>query len=195
MLDERTKTKTLTDIAPNTILEGIEHKNIQTSNGPAIVMTVIDTVTKKGKKKRVQFEVMISDRFNTECCRNLPCVLFYVGKKQTKGGNSCHDLRFIKADDKILFHESDDEEKEPEPQPLPHKKRANYQQTEQQSIQQEPNILDRAMAFLNDKTLAEPSFQPCDVCLINGMECYGHCDSCGGHQPYDGSQCDCRTKM
>ena len=189
-MEERTKAKTLSDIAPNTVFEGVEHKNVQTANGPAVVMTVIETVTRNGKKKRCQFEIMMSDRFNVECCLKLPCVVFYAGKKQIKGGNTCHDLRFIKPDDKILFLESDEDDEEPEP--LPRKKKS---EEPEQQMDEEPNILDRAMALLNDPSTITPSFVACEGCELNGMECYGFCETCGGHQPYDGSQCDCRTKM
>ena len=39
-------------------------------------------------------------------------------KKQTKSGNQCHDLRFIKHDDAEMFHDSD-EETDDDPTPPP----------------------------------------------------------------------------
>jgi hypothetical protein len=116
---------------------------------------------------------MIPGRFEEECTK-IPCLVYYAGKKQTKGGNECHDLKFIKADDKDVFHDSDD----------------NLE------IEMENTSLDDGYVVPDEPTslsmgASQASIRVCSSCIIDGLICPGFCPICGDHQPSNGSQCRC----
>ena len=104
-LDERSRVKTLNDVAPKTVLEVLSWTTVSTVNGDAILLEITET----RENREVTWQLMIPDRFRPQCETKVPCVIYYDGKKPMKGGKEAHDLRFFETDDKDIFHDSDDE--------------------------------------------------------------------------------------
>jgi hypothetical protein len=160
---DRSGILTLNDIDPGTVLEGMFAKKTKTSVGDAMTIAVVDT--KNGK--RIPMDLMVPERFETQCQEKLPCLLYYDGKKQTKKGKDAHDLRFIPIFDPRMFHESDEEEEDED------------EKTEKDSA--------------HPTTPVEKEVSPaksCETCE-EGRFCTGFCPLCGNHQPFNGSQCRC----
>lgn len=107
---------------------------------------------------------MISKRFEAQCAVKVPCVVYYVGKKQTKSEQQCFDVRFIRHDDRTVFHDSDEE-------------------TEVDSFSSD------ALTALTPSVVSGQ----CAYCIADGTaySCFGFCSLCGNHQPKNGSQCRC----
>ena len=161
VLEERCKTRNLTNMAPGSVFEIKDWQAVDTVYGKGIHLSIVETkVTSRGIK-RTPAKLVISDRFEPEC-EKIPCVGYYAGKKPTKSGNPCHDLQFIRHDDDSgIFHDSDDESEECPPAPLP------------------PQTL----------TFYTPG--ACNVCGMSMGECYGFCSKCNEHLPTGGAQHQC----
>ena len=173
LVDERLRSKTLNDIAPAIVLEANSWKKSTTSNGPVVILSVIETVTGLKGEQRNPFNLMIPGRFEEECAK-IPCLLYYTGKKQIKGGKECHDLKFIKVDDKDVFHDSDDS----------------------LEVEMGNTSLDDTYVVPNELTslsiaASNSSIKVCSSCMIDGLSCPGFCPICGDHLPSNGSGCQC----
>ena len=114
VIEERCKTRNLTMLAPGSVFEIKDWQFVDTSFGRAINLSIIETKASPKGVKRQCSKIMVGVRFEPEC-EKIPCIGYYAGKKPTKNGNHCHDLRFIKHDDAELFHDSDEEETGEEP--------------------------------------------------------------------------------
>ena len=176
--EDRLRARTLQDIEPGTVLEVFSFKETKTSVGEAVVLSVTETVSGPKGMERDQYSLMIAGRFKEECEAKVPCVALYTGMKETKGGQMCHDLKFVKCDDKEVFRKSDEtlvipssdeEDMEEMPPPPPLRKEA-------------------------PSSIPIPKKVDCRMCAIDGMDCIGECEDCGVHLPLNGSQCRCRIK-
>ena len=153
------------------MLEAISWKKTPTSKGDAILLSVIETTTFQKKEQRVTSTVMIPIRFEPQCER-IPCLLYYAGKRQSKKGQDYHDLKFIRADDKEVFHNSDDG--------------LDLNKDKASSIQSPP-----PPPPPTPSTSANNIY--CTLCDSEGLVCSGFCANCGEHQPKDGLHCSCSS--
>jgi hypothetical protein len=169
LIEDRLKCKTLNDIAKDSVLEAVSWKKSATSKGEAILISVIETIYIQNKEQRETTTIMIPLRFETDC-EKVPCLLYYAGKKPSKKGQDYHDLKFIKPDDKDVFHTCDNDLdmdktnsiQSPTPPPPP------------------------------PPTPATPALNIyCLVCDNEGLVCPGFCGKCGEHLPKDGLRCRC----
>lgn len=162
----------LSDLAANSVIEVLGWKKVDTAVGEAIVLTIIETEKQQtGETTRKQKNLMIPERFEGEMGK-IPCVAVYGGKKEIKGGKTCHDLRFVKPSDKELFRDDDPGEKPGKPR-----------------VKQPPPDPEADDMFEDTQSAWQPI--PCQGCQVTGSMCCGFCPSCGRHQPPDGSQCPC----
>jgi hypothetical protein len=167
-LSDRVGIKTLSDMKANTVMEVLTCKTADTRNGEAVAATVIlpEHATTRGETT-----LFLPLRFWEECERKVPCLLYYGGVKALDGGKRCHDVKLIKADDGVVFHESDDEGV------------AGDAWTEDED--DEGKTIEYHMTSVAD-------FEPtCPTCGQRGEACPGPCDRCNEHQPINGSQCRC----
>ena len=145
--------KVLNDIKAGTVLEVLSHCKITTARGEADVLTVVSTL-KVGignKTRRITFELMVPDRFNAQC-NTVPCLVYYDGKKPTKKGQECHDVRFYRVDDLTKGDIDDDVEDTVETQ----------------------RINDEEETRLAAAAVVSTSFTLCAQCLETG-HCFTNC--------------------
>lgn len=65
---------------------------MQTTHGLAPTVK-FETKSEDGAKE--SGTLILPNRLLAQCQTKLPCVAYYAGKKQLKGGKSCHDIHFI----------------------------------------------------------------------------------------------------
>jgi hypothetical protein len=168
--------KTLNDFSAGTIFQADGYKKVKTKIGMACLVDVKHEQfnTKTGRVSKSQFPLMIAERFGDDCENKLPCLLYYAGKKNIDGGKTCHQLTFIDPNDKVLNGE--DEEV---------KQRPTFGGDDDDDDADDDD--DEQLEIVDHRSI------PCESCIQNGRTatCYGHCTSCGGHQPRNGSQCRC----
>ena len=175
--EDRLRARTLSDITPGTVLEATSWRKTTTQIGDAIMLTVVESQRGEGRN---QFNLMIAARFEEECAK-IPCVLLYVGMKDTKGGMKCHDLKFVKADDKEVFRKTDDEIIIPS--------------DDEDDEYIPPARKDLAAIKRGENALSgKGGVDDCEVCAVDGLDCIGNCEECGVHLPINGSQCRCRLR-
>ena len=102
------KFKTLNNIEPNTVLEAHSSKRMATSIGHAYVLDVTQTVDVDGKIDRIDFKLMIANRFEEEIIRKVPCLVYYRGKQPMANGNLFHDLQAFSINDESVFQNNSD---------------------------------------------------------------------------------------
>jgi hypothetical protein len=158
----------LNDVDAGTVLEGLTAKEYSTCNGLAMVISVVEV--KRGQ--RLEYDLMIPERFKTLCEEKLPCLLYYDGKKPMKNGKEAHDLRFIPIDDPKMFHESDDE-------------------FDEEDKVKEIEVTEQSKGTQTDEVSDQEPHEPCDSCVQEGRICPGFCTFCSNHQPLNGAQCRC----
>jgi len=106
-IEERVSQKTLTNIAPKTVMEVLAYRPLDTKNGKACLLTV---VLPQHESSQGETQLLVPGRFLEECEEKVPCLMHYGGRKDLDGGKQCHDARLIRIDDGAVFHQSDDEE-------------------------------------------------------------------------------------
>jgi hypothetical protein len=148
----------------NDVVEVLSYARAETRNGDAISLKVI---LPEHKETREETAMIIPLRFEEECEKKVPCLLFYHGQKKLDGGKKCHQVSFLKPDDPTVFRESDDEDDSDDDDDA----RSDGEAEHRLSI--------------ND-------FIPkCLTCGKSGESCFGFCKLCNAHQPLNGSQCRC----
>ena len=159
-VDERRGIKTLSDVEGGVVIEVLSCKIGDTRNGDAVIATVI---MPQHQKTRGETTLVLPMRFAEEMQRKAPCLLFYGGIKNLQGGKKCHDVTLVKANDGVVFHESDEEADD-----------------ESSDGEEEANVM------------SIKDFMPtCPTCGATDEHCIGRCSVCNEHQPLNGSQCRC----
>jgi hypothetical protein len=164
---ERTGFKTLSDMEPGVVMEVLSYKISDTRNGDAVIATVI---MPEHEKTRGETTLVLPFRFAEECERKVPCLLFYEGVKKLQGGKRCHDAKLIKANDGVVFHDSDDE--------------VGGEASDDDDSEEEEGG--------GKRLLSVKDFMPsCPICGETDERCLGRCAVCNDHQPLSGGQCPC----
>lgn len=134
-------------------------------------MSAVETIKGPKGPERNPFTLLISGRFEEECAAKVPCVVYYAGKKDTKKGQQCHDLKFVKADDKDVFRKEDED-----------------------LFDVSDDSDDEVISVRKVGKLGKEVESKCPLCTPEGMECIGQCEFCECHLPLNGSQCRCKVK-
>jgi len=153
----------LSEFEEGTVLEVSFAKRIKTKNGEAML---VHFATRIGREE-VEGKLIIPDRFGKEIEGKTPLILYYGGMKKNSQNVDYHDLMVIEL-------------------PEGSKKKGKLPATKPK-----PSTSDNAVGSFSD---AETIVLECAFdsdCQKPPNSCYGFCEGCGRHQPYNGSQCRC----
>jgi len=170
----------LGDFNGGTVFEVTSSRPINTSNGECLLVdfsTESDEGTVTGK-------LIIPDRIRKEIEGKTPLILYYDGKKMGKKNQQFHDLTVINLDcDRVV------------------KTPVKSKTLGKELVSSILSSNDNARATFsdnedNDYEDDDAAWKPpiCSKnapCKQNNNTCYGWCNLCRSHQPFDGSQCVC----